>query len=116
MNQVVILYTQEYKYPFRLYYLSYALFVSTILILIFRCKTLLNIFNNKIILFISKHSLWIYLWHILCLYFLKPINMNFILKFIIVTVISCIITYIQSIVVNKLNGKINKEILNIFKG
>jgi len=54
------------KYPPRIYYLSYGLLCS--IILIFVCsKYNFKIYNNKIIRYISKHSMWIYLWHILIL-------------------------------------------------
>ena len=107
--------TQEYKYPFRAYYSSYGLLVSSVLILIFRSKMICNILNNKMITFISSHSLWIYLWHILFIKLCINTNINWIIKYILVLLCSITITYIQSIVVNNLEGKISKNILSIFK-
>ena len=57
--------TQEYKYPFQLYYLSYGILVSGILIKLTKRVTLAGFLYDKVILFISSHSLWIYLWHII---------------------------------------------------
>ncbi len=57
---------QTAKYPPRMYYLSYGLSWSIILMM-FCNKYNFRIFKNKTIRFISKHSMWIYLWHILIL-------------------------------------------------
>ncbi len=54
------------KYPPRLYYLGYGITVSFLLLAICGRKPL-KLFENKIIIFISRHSMWIYLWHILML-------------------------------------------------
>ena len=111
-----IIATQEYKYPFRVYYISYGVFVSGILIMIFKKIKYGKILNNKLFEFISSNSLWIYLWHIFILYCIKPINMTWSLKFILIISISLIIVFIQSMIIRKLNGKINENILKIFKG
>lgn len=55
------------KYPPRLYYLSYGIACSFGLITLCE-KRNLKIFENSIIRYISMHSMWIYLWHILVLY------------------------------------------------
>ena len=55
-----------YKYPPRLYYLSYG--IASVFLLMLLCERYrFRIFRNRIILFISSHSMWIYLWHILVL-------------------------------------------------
>lgn len=54
------------KYPPRLYYLTYGVFCSFAM-LMFSEKHPLKIFESAIIKFISVHSMWIYLWHILVL-------------------------------------------------
>ena len=54
------------KYPPRLYYLSYGIFCSFALLLICQ-KVKQKYFEHKIIDYISKHTMWIYLWHILVL-------------------------------------------------
>lgn len=111
--------TNYMKYPFRLYYLSYAFGISAILILILRNNFIVDFAHTKFIIFVSKSSLWIYLWHILFLYILKysNLNLNWIIKYIIITTSSIIIVFIQNKIIKKLEKtSINKEILDIFKG
>lgn len=61
---------QVAKYPPRFYYLSYGIFCSCLLLSLCRRKTLF-FYSSKSILFVSKHSLWIYLWHVLFLMIIK---------------------------------------------
>lgn len=111
-----IQFTQIQKYPFRSYYLSYALFASSLLMLLCRHQKLLALLNKKPLLFISKNSLWIYLWHILFLYLLTPLSLHWLLKFVIVTGLSCLAVFAQSRIVQKLTGKIDQSALDIFTG
>ena len=60
------------KYPPRLYYLSYGIAWSLAL-LHFSEKHSLKIYENKIVRFVSEHSMWIYLWHILVLMIYKEL-------------------------------------------
>ena len=55
-----------YKYPARIYYYSYAVPIIISLLKLFRCKYFSS-FKCHIVVFISSHSLWIYLWHIFVL-------------------------------------------------
>lgn len=113
--------TNYMKYPFRTYYLSYAFAISTILIVILRNKKIERLLSKSCVMFISKHSLWMYLWHIL---FLKIIGMEcfdrsitWILKFVVILIGAFIITWIQDIIIKKLKSKgINLELLKIFEG
>jgi peptidoglycan/LPS O-acetylase OafA/YrhL len=59
--------TQEFKYPPRLYYLSYGFFGLSMVYLLGR-KYAANIRHPQIITWLSGHSLWIYLWHIVAYY------------------------------------------------
>lgn len=52
------------KYPFRTYYIAYALAIIGWLTVLMRNKNIVNRLWNKVIEFISMHSFWIYLWHI----------------------------------------------------
>lgn len=104
-------FTQDYKYPFRAYYLSYGIMLSSILILILRSDKLCNVLNNKLIGFISSHSLWIYLWHILVIYILKLFDFHWVIKCLLLIIISCFITYCQKLIVSKIN---NKSITKLF--
>ncbi len=108
--------TASMKYPPRIYYISYALFVDFLLLSIFE-NLKLKEFN--IINFCSKSSLWIYLWHILFVQFAKQIltNINWIIKFLIVLFGAVLITYIQNKLVDILEKiNFNKNILKIFRG
>lgn len=58
--------TQNYKYPPQLYYLSYALFSIHLVYLI--VKKTAKYMSLKIAVWLSSHSLWIYLWHIFAIY------------------------------------------------
>ena len=57
---------QVAKYPPRLYYLAYGIACSFFAIM-FCEKHSLKIYEAKFIKYISMHSMWIYLWHILTL-------------------------------------------------
>ena len=107
--------TNYMKYPFRLYYISYALFASGILIVFFRNEKITDIIHNKLIGFISNHSLWIYLWHIL---FIKIAFIeNWFLNYCFVLSLSIIITFIQSKIINIIEKKFSKNFfLELFKG
>ena len=87
------------KYPPRLYYMSYGIGCSFALLLICEKKNL-KVFGNKLIVFISTHSMWIYLWHIFVLKIYRK------LKFPDVWFIKLIIVYLLSmlivIIVNKI--------------
>jgi len=113
--------TQQYKYPPRVYYLSYSLFALLSLYLLLN-NTAPKIFNNSIHSFVSSSSIWIYLWHILFIYiwdfsiFFRPIWTNsFIIKFTIVLFLAIAATYLHKtlakIFIQKINSK-NKEIFS----
>ena len=101
----IFIFTQDYKYPFRIYYLSYGILISSILILILRYDKLCNMLNNNIVKFISSHSLWIYLWHILVIYLLELFSFHWIIKYLLLLILPCIITYFQSVIDDKLSKK-----------
>lgn len=108
--------TQIMKYPFRLYYLSYGLFMSSILIMLLNNEKICNKLSNKLTVFISSNSLWIYLWHILAIFILKKFNISWIIQYILIMVFSLTITYIQSLIVRKIENDRNKNIIKVFKG
>ena len=101
------------KYPPRIYYLSYGIFCSFTLIL--SCiKHNFNFFSNKFIVYISKHSMWIYLWHILVLDIYKYFNLPE--KWYIKIFIVYIITIIIVLLINKMLDIIEKKYkFNFFK-
>lgn len=108
--------TQNYKYPFQLYYLSYSVLVSGLLIKLTKSIRIKGFLYDKVILFISTHSFWIYLWHILPVTLLNLFSLVWYLKYIIVLIIAVLFTMCQNAIVEKLQGKVNPEILNIFRG
>ena len=83
------------KYPPRIYYLSYGIAVSFILIVLCE-KYVLAIYKNSVIRYISANSLLIYLWHILILKICEKLSFpnNWILKFVVVFSFSLIIVII----------------------
>ncbi len=97
--------TQLFKYPPRMYYLLYAIGISLFLYSLSNHKYIKYIYSNTTT-FISSSSLWIYLWHILFLFaweyfitfFPQWVN-NFILKFICISSLSIMITYIQKLII-----------------
>ena len=112
----VVQYTQIMKYPPRIYYISYALFVSFLLFSIFKR---INIKSNRFVTFCSKSSLWIYLWHALFVTIIPFIfvGLDWISTFIIVVICAVSLTYIQNKVIDFLERKnFNQGILKLFRG
>ncbi|WP_406535142.1 acyltransferase family protein [Methanobrevibacter sp.] len=112
----IVQFTQIMKYPPRIYYISYALFVSFLLFSVFKKA---NLKSNRFISFCSKSSLWIYLWHALFITILQLTfgELDWILTFIIVLICSICVTFIQNKLLDFLEKKkINKKILKIFRG
>ena len=113
--------TQSYKYPPRLYYLSYSIFASILLYLISdyifkssRNNSLLTKLNlNKVIVFLSSSSLWIYLWHVFVLYYWRiifryfGIKQNLIPQFFIVVGLSILIVFCQKSILSLIMSKMN---------
>jgi peptidoglycan/LPS O-acetylase OafA/YrhL len=61
---------QSYKYPPRIYYVSWGLFMSTALSFLFMRTHLAGLWGT-LIRFMSTASLWIYLWHIAVLFLIR---------------------------------------------
>lgn len=98
------LYTEHYKYPPRLYFMVYGVFITT---LIFQASSYLSLTNptlKKITIFISTSTMWVYLWHIWLLYLWswtsRYIPNNYLIAFFSFVFISVCITYIQKWIVN----------------
>lgn len=83
------------KYPPRLYYLSYGIACSCVLLYIFE-RFDFKIHKNCLIKFISTNSLWIYLWHIFVLKIIDLSNIcnQWLAKFMITYFGSIFIVYI----------------------
>ncbi len=113
--------TQEFKYPPRIYYLSYALFVS-ILLWLSSDKILVKIKKLRLIkplLFIAQNSIWIYLWHIL---FLSIFHTPFYIKYFLVFGSASWLVFMQVYFVRQLvmprlkNASFRKNINLLFTG
>ena len=105
----------KFKYPPKIYYISYTLGISFLLIEIFKK---IKFKYNRIISFVSKNSLWIYLWHILSIQIVSKMMIeNNVLKFIFVFVITIIIVFIQQMIILFLEKRgLTKKITQYFKG
>lgn len=105
------------KYPPRIYYLSYGLVCS--IILIFICnKYNFKIFKNNIICYISKHSMWIYLWHILAIDFYEFLKLPelWYIKLIFVYFLAIIIVIVLNKILDIIEKKHKFKILKYLRG
>lgn len=111
--------TQVAKYPFRLYYLSYALAITSILFLVLKNKKITEFLASKYTMFVSSMSFWIYLWHIPIIMLLQSrfSTWHWILKFTVAVVGASLIVYVQLKIVTALERRYGKkEIFKILKG
>ncbi|MBE9178829.1 acyltransferase [Oculatella sp. LEGE 06141] len=107
-----IVLTQAYKYPPRLFYLSYGIFACMLLSLLIRkLKNASGILTNFVV-FVSQSSLWIYLWHVFFLYYLDLASYRlpgmddyFVATFLGIAFISILVTYGQKQLVSTLIQK-----------
>lgn len=105
------------KYPPRIYFLSYGIMCSFLFLLV--CENCqLRLFNNRLVRFVSTHSLWIYLWHIfvLTLYSILKLPEIWFLKLLIVYMVSLIIVYAVNIALDFINKKKELKFLNYLRG
>ena len=107
----------DYKYPAQIYYLSYAIPIA---FLLFQWLPKLDRYKtSQAVQFISKSSLWIYLWHILVLYAVKMFIEDpkyWWLQYILVVFGAATITWVQNKLVDWLFSKFCWKFLTVFKG
>ena len=105
------------KYPPRSYYLAFGIGISFLLLLLFEEKHF-KMFDNRIICFISKHSMWIYLWHILILtvYSYLDLPMLWYVKLPIVYIGATLTVYIVNTVLDLIEKKKKINFFNYFRG
>lgn len=103
--------TQAYKYPPTMYYMSYGLFVSFVLLLILDIKCVYDFCDNRIVKYISLNSLTLYYWHIIPVYildiygdYLKMFNSNFISRFLFIFLFSMAGMVLQQNIFNRRCG------------
>lgn len=113
------IYTSVFKYPPRIYYISYAVFISMVLIIILErinlkkiSKKILNSVN-----FISRHSLWIYIWHVIYISMLEWGNfeINWIIEYFIIVLISVVTTIIQNKILDKVEKKRRYKVIKYLR-
>lgn len=91
------------KYPPRLYYLSYGVFFSMLLMYLGEINNSLLPYN-KFISFISRHSMWIYLWHIVFIEIYNcflDLNLWYI-EYVFVYLLSVLMVYAMNVILDKL--------------
>jgi fucose 4-O-acetylase-like acetyltransferase len=122
----------DFKYPPKLYYVSYGVFASLLaFVIVDRLYTKYNLANKnsifiKVIVFISSSTLWIYLWHIFFVYYwqnllvkyLPQLTSHFIVAFLVVSWGAIAITYLQKRFISRVISKTrfghnNSELLSI---
>lgn len=105
------------KYPPRIYYLSYGIACSFILLLYCERKAL-KVFNNVIIRFISSHSMWIYLWHILVLQVYSNLHLPEIwfIKLVVVYCLSSVIVVVINCLLDKIEENKKIAVLKYLRG
>lgn len=113
-----LLSTQAYKYPPRIYYLSYALAVSFALYFMSRTAWFEKIFSTKIMAFLASSTLWIYLWHIFFLFQWKALQAslnlsfgNFGAEYLFVIICAVLVTYLQKNLIKQLVKKVKHKTL-----
>ena len=105
------------KYPPRLYYLSYGVMWSFFLLLVCK-KYSFKLYTHPLIKYISTHSMWIYLWHILALYFydVSRLPKIWFLRLIFVYALSLLAVFVVNIVLDLLEKRITIKALKYLRG
>lgn len=102
-----VVYVQMYKYPPRLYYVSFGLFMTLMLAELCRLFSETCICKNIIIRFVSRKSMQIYLWHIFSieLYEMWKLPQKWYLKYIVVYLFAIVLTVISDALIKFLKKK-----------
>ena len=105
------------KYPPRIFFLSYSIAVSFLLLML--CEGRDNrLFRFRPVHFISSHSLWIYLWHIFFLMLynkMAPFD-NWIVRYVFVLILSVTTVWLQNLLFDKLETVFNWSIPKYMRG
>lgn len=110
--------TQSFKYPPSIYYFSYGLFVSILLFYLLSIKKVREVFEINQIIWLSKHSLTLYLYHTIPLYILRIfgdritwIDVNFVTRFSFLVILSILFVLVHNYIKSKMTS--SKQIKNI---
>lgn len=108
---------QVAKYPPRIYYISYALMASFGLLLFCEGKNN-KVFCSRFVRFFSRHSFWIYLWHVLFLWIFDSVVLvqGWLLQFAAVTLCSAATVLVQMKVAKMWESKTGKKIPKYLRG
>ena len=108
---------QQYKYPPRIYYLSYGIAVTFGLMYFCECNCF-SIYRNPVITYVSKHSMWIYLWHVLVLWFYDFWRFPEIwhIKLIVVYAYAAVIVFLVNQLLGIIQVKTQSGLLKYLKG
>ena len=110
--------TQEFKNPPMMYYLAYALLISSLLFLAKNTQVIQTLSRIRLVSFIGSHTLWIYLWHWLFLYcceeYLHFID-QWVFIFLFVFIGATITTVLQVRIINSLTPMISPECRSILR-
>ncbi len=99
-NGLPVSITPTYKYPPRSYFIVYGLFAS---MLLWSLRSFLKpMTNNKVILFIGRNTIWIYLWHIVYVSLANIFLDSWIIKYFMVCLLAIITYMIQYSIIKHL--------------
>lgn len=91
---------QSYKYPPTLYYLSYGFAVSIVVYLV-SARPVFQRLTSSFVLFFGRYSLFVFLWHVFYLWLWTSLFHRdseirlFVFRYVFVTVLAALSTYIQ---------------------
>lgn len=102
----------DQKYPPSVYFLSYGLAISLLLLTLISNENVEKKLNQKSIKWFSAHSLEIYYWHIIPITLIdySHVNLNWFIKFIITVAFAVVITIFQlKYIPNFFNPKLKRR-------
>ncbi len=108
---------QETKYPPRLYFLSYGVFCSFTLMMVCE-KHPLRLFSHPAVRFLSSHSMWLYLWHILVLAVYEKLRLPeiWVLQWAVVSALAILMVLAVNACLDKLEKRRRIPLLSFFRG
>ena len=102
--------TDTYKFPARIYYVSYALLASMMFLYLLKFSNAFNfVKSNRFVRFIGRSTLWIYLWHyfFIKVYHKLHLKNSIVLEYIVIFSVSAAFVYLQTRFVFFLNQRLN---------
>lgn len=106
---------QDYKYPPNGIYVIYGILISTLLYLVVSYHKFASFFENRLILFFSSNSMWLYLIHIPFVILCHSLAIIWYLAFPFILFSSFFIVYIKNILIKKYFNSVG-SFVSILKG